>query len=288
MTIRRPNPPRNRLVRFAYLMGQRYLRHQVGLHSAALAFYLLFAIFPLLISFSAIVGMLHLDVIRELPALAELLPPEILRLLQRYLNYISRNPSPRLMTFGLVFSLYFPLRAANSLMRAVREAYHLGRPSGAVLWFFKTLLYTILLIVGILSTIVLMTVSNRILDWAVENLGLPPFWADLWAGLRFPIVTAVGFFALFLLYAMAQDSRPARRDLWPGTAAALCGWTAASWLYTWYVNNVAQYSLLYGSIGTMIVLMIWLNLSAMILIMGAEWNGTLMSLRKEQAEFPGN
>ena len=279
MEIKRPH---NRAFRFAYLMGQRYLRHQVGLHSAALAFYLLFAIFPLLILSSAVVGMLHLNV-AELPALAELLPPEILRVLQRYLNYVSRNPSPRLMTFGLVFSFYFPMRAANSLMGAVREAYHLGRPSGAVWQFLKTLLYTVLLIVGIISTVVLMTVSNRILDWAVENLGLPPFWADLWAALRFPVIAAVGFFALFFLYAMAQDSRQARRDLWPGTAAALCGWMAASWLYTWYVNNVAQYSLLYGSIGTMIVLMMWLNLSAMILIMGAEWNGTLMSLRKEQA-----
>ena len=57
-----------------------------------------------------------------------------------------------------------------------------------------------------------------------------------------------------------------------------------SWLYAWYVEHIAHYSLLYGSIGTVIVLLIWLNLSAMSLIMGAEVNGTLMSLRKDRSE----
>ena len=56
---------------------------------------------------------------------------------------------------------------------------------------------------------------------------------------------------------------------------------AFSWLYAWYVENVAHYSLLYGSIGAVIVLLIWLNVSAMTLIMGAECNGALMSLRKD-------
>ena len=54
-----------------------------------------------------------------------------------------------------------------------------------------------------------------------------------------------------------------------------------SFLYSLYVDNFANYSVLYGSIGTVIVLLIWLNLSATTLIMGAELNGTLISLRKE-------
>ena len=55
-----------------------------------------------------------------------------------------------------------------------------------------------------------------------------------------------------------------------------------SWLYSFYVDNIANYSMLYGSIGTVIVLLIWLYMSAAILIMGAELNGTLMSLRKDE------
>ena len=55
-----------------------------------------------------------------------------------------------------------------------------------------------------------------------------------------------------------------------------------SWLYAMYVENFANYSLLYGSIGTVVVLMIWLYMSANVLILGAELNGTLVSMRKAE------
>ena len=80
---------------------------------------------------------------------------------------------------------------------------------------------------------------------------------------------------------MAQDGRQPWRNIWPGTLAALAAWLFISWVYAMYVNNFANYSVLYGSIGTVIVLLIWLNLTAVTLIMGAELNGTLISLRKD-------
>lgn len=273
--------PRNRFFRGAYLMAQRYLRHSVGIQSAALAFYLLFMIFPFLIFISALLGLLRLDVAGILLALGEILPREVVDLIEVYLTYVSRNPSPHLLVFGLVFSIYFPMRATNSLMRSVRTAYHLGPPRGPARLVLKTLLYTVLLILTIALTLTLMTVGERLLGQAVENLGLPSFLAETWARLRFPAVAVACYFALFFLYALAQDGRQPWRDIWPGTLAALAAWMAVSWLYAFYVDNIANYSLLYGSIGTVIALMIWLYMSSVVLIMGAELNGTIISLRKD-------
>ncbi len=277
-----PAMPRSRFWRGLYLMVQRYLRHNVGNQSAALAFYLLFMIFPFLIFISALLGLLQLDVAAILTALEEFLPGEIVDFVEMYLTYVGAAPSPQLLVFGLLFSIYFPMRATNSLMRSVRTAYHLGPPPGAVTHVLKTLLYTVLLIVAIAMTLTLMTVSDRILAYAVAHFRLPVFIAELWARLRFPVVAVVGYFALFFLYALAQDSRQPWRNIWPGTLAALAAWMGLSWLYAWYVENIAHYSLLYGSIGTVIVLLIWLNMTSMTLIMGAELNGMLISLRKER------
>ena len=277
-----PALPQNRFLRGLYLMAKRYLRHNVAIQSAALAFYLLFMIFPFLIFISALLGLLQLDVAAILLAMEEFLPREIVNIAAVYLNYVGANPSPQLMVFGLCFSIYFPMRATNALMRSVRTAYHLGPPRGAVSHMLKTLLYTVVLIVAIALTLTLMSVGERVLAYAVVNFHLPSFVAELWARLRFPVVAVVGYFALFFLYALAQDSRQPWRNIWPGTLAALAAWMALSWLYAWYVENIAHYSLLYGSIGTVIVLLIWLNMSAITLIMGAELNGTLMSLRKDK------
>ena len=273
--------PKNRWLRGAYLMTERYLRHNVGSQSAALAFYLLFMIFPLLIFISALLGLLQLDVAAILDALVEFLPTEVVSIVGMYLNYVGEDPSPQLLLFGLFFSIYFPMRATNTLMRAVRTAYHLGPPRAAVRHVIKTFLYTVVLIVTITVTLALMTVGDRLLLYAVENFHLPSFLAELWARLRFPVSAVAGYFALFFLYALAQDVRQPWRNIWPGTLAALGAWLALSWLYAFYVDNVAHYSLLYGSIGAVIVLLIWLYMSAATLILGAELNGTIMSLRKD-------
>lgn len=274
--------PKNKLTRGIYLMTQRYLRHSVGIQSAALAFYLLFMIFPFLIFFSALLGLLRLDVAGILNALEEFLPRDVAGLIGMYLRYVGQNPSPHLLFFGLFFSIYFPMRATNTLMRAVRTAYHLGPPRGTFTHLVRTLLYTVLLIVAVALSLVLITVGERILSYAVENLRLPSFFAEMWNRLRFPAVAAVCFFALFFLYALAQDVRQPWRNIWPGTVASLAAWLGFSWLYAYYVDNIANYSVVYGSIGTVMALLIWLNMSAMVLIMGAELNGTLISLRREE------
>ena len=282
--MRSLSPPKNRFLRGIYLMVRRYLRHNVAIQAAALAFYLLFTIFPLLIFISALLGLLNLDVAAIIQALDTILPEEVVGLVEVYLTYVSTNRSPQLLLFGLFFAIYFPMRATNALMRSVRTAYHLGPPRGVVLPRLKALLYTVLLIITITLTLTLMTVGDRLLLYAVDHFRLPLFAASLWARLRFPVAALVGYFALFFLYGLAQDSRQPWRNIWPGILAALAAWMGISWLYALYVNNFAHYSVLYGSIGTLIVLLIWLNLSAVTLIMGAEFNGTLMSLRKDGGE----
>ena len=280
--MRRFSPPKNPVLRGMYLLVRRYLRHNVAIQGAALAFYLLFTVFPLLIFVSALLGLLQLDVAAILQALGEILPREVVGLAEMYLIYVGENSSTQLLVFGLFFSIYFPMRATNALMRSVRTAYHLGPPQGVVRHRLKTLLYTVMLIVTIALTLILMTVGDRLLSYAVEQFHFPAVIAELWARLRFPVVAVVVYFALFFLYALAQDGRQPWRNIWPGTVAALAAWMALSWLYSLYVDHIAHYSALYGSIGTIIVLLIWLYMSAAVLIMGAELNGVLMSLRKDR------
>ena len=184
--------------------------------------------------------------------------------------------------FGLVFSVYFPMRATNSLMRAVRTAYHLGPPLAPARHLLRTLLYTMMLIVTMVVTLTLMTAGRRLLEYAAYALGLPGELVVLWQWLRFPVTAVVMYFALFLLYAMAQDGRQPLRNLWPGVLGALLGWMALSALYSVYVDYIASYSLLYGSVGTAVVLLMWLYLTAVTLILGAELNGTLIALRRER------
>ena len=87
--------------------------------------------------------------------------------------------------------------------------------------------------------------------------------------------------ALGALYAFSMDKRPPIRQILPGIIAALISWMIVSIGFSFYVENFAHYSLIYGTMGAMIVLLMWLYITALVLILGAEFNAALIQRRKE-------
>lgn len=271
----------NRFFRGVYLMVRRYFDHRVARDSAALTYYLLFAIFPLLIFLSNLVGYFAVDIEGLLRELSTFIPAEVLELLTQYLRYISGASSGTLMVFGLVFSVWFPMRAANALLLSVRKAYGMGRPTHFVRHYAKVFLYTIFLFLTILLSLVLVTVGRSVLDLCADFFNfstvLTDGFIDLWATLRFVLLGVIIFLALASLYALAQETRRVHY-IWPGVLLSLAAWMALSLCFSLYVENAANYSLVYGTLGAIIVLLLWLYLSATMMILGAEFNSVLKEL----------
>ena len=119
---------KHRFVRGIALLVRRYYDHHVARDSAALTYYLLFAIFPLLIFLNNLVGLLSFDVETILSELSRIVPREVVDLIGQYIGYVSRVSSRSLLWFSLVFTVYFPFRAANALFLSVRKAYGSGPP----------------------------------------------------------------------------------------------------------------------------------------------------------------
>lgn len=265
--------------RFLTKMIERYMFHGVPQEAAALAYYLLFTIFPLMIFLSSLIGLLELDITGIVHGLTPLLPAGVVDLIESYLGYVSETSSRAMLWFGLVFTVYFPMRAADCLMISVRKAYHLPRPKNQILYMAKVLLYTVFLLVTIALTLALTTVGRASLEFVSRFVVVPDAFIDLWSDLRFLVLGGVVFAAVGLLYAAAQDARQPVRNIVPGVLAALMGWMVVSGAFSFYVENFANYTLIYGALGTVIVLMMWLNLTALMLVMGAEVNGALISIR---------
>jgi len=281
---------RHRFLKGAYLMVRRYFDHHVGRDSAALTYYLLFAIFPLLIFLSNLVGMMSFDISQFLKGLHAIMPQEALDIIEQYLIYVSRDSSPRLLWFALVFSIYFPYRAANALMGSVRRAYGEKAPANFLRYQIKLLLYTLSLILLIIITIALSVVGERVLSFVSGYLAnyitLSERAIRLWSVLRFALLGGIVFFPIALMYGLAQESHRMNR-IWPGVIFSMAMWLALSYLFSFYVENIARYSVIYGTLGAVIVLLLWLYLASMMLIMGAEFNSVLMALRRtEHVQLP--
>ena len=276
---------RHRLAKGLALLLRRYYDHHVARDSAALTYYLLFALFPLLIFLNNLVGLLAFDVQGLLRQLSHVVPRDVLDLMEQYLVYISRVSSRALLWFSLVFTIYFPYRAANALFLSVRKAYGVGLPPRFLRHQLHVLLYTLLLIVTLVLSIFVSTVGSRAIDFISDYVYLSETLIRLWTSLRFVLLGAVLFAMIALLYALALDE-PARSGILPGVVSSLLVWIGLSLLFSLYVERAARYSIIYGSIGGVIVVLLWLYLTACTLIMGAEFNSVLLTLRSGRGDHP--
>ena len=216
--------PRTGFGRLAGDMVRRYYTHDVARDSAALTYYLLFAIFPLLIFISTLLGLLELDGAYIASVLEPLLPADVLNVLQSYLDYVSANQSRQLLWFSLVFSIWFPMRAAGCLMHSVRKAFGCGAPESMWRSQLRILLFTVCLILSIAITLVLVVVGRTVLEFAGRIITVSEAFITAWSYLRFVALALVMTVLLVLLYMLSQGRRRPLREVLPGVGSTLAAW----------------------------------------------------------------
>ena len=251
----------------------RYYGHDVARDGAALTYYLLFAIFPLLVFISTLVGLMELDVESVMLSMSRILPEQVVGIIGSYLEYVSTSPSRQLLVFSLIFSVWFPMRATSCLLHSVRKAYGVPQPPDIIGGTLRNLLFTLWLIVTISASIVLTTVGRRALEFVSGLIHLPEGFIDLWGTLRFVFLGVIMLLVLVPLNMLARGHRCPLREVVPGVLLSMLAWLTLSVAFSYYVETVAHYTELYGSIATIVVVLLWLYMSGQVLIMGAEYNG---------------
>jgi len=137
----------------------------------------------------------------------------------------------------------------------------------------RNLLFTLWLIVTIAASIVLTTVGRRALEFVSGLIHLPEGFIDLWGTLRFVFLGVIMLLVLVPLNMLARGHRCPLREVVPGVLLSMLAWLTLSVAFSYYVEKVAHYTELYGSIATIVVVLLWLYMSGQVLIMGAEYNG---------------
>ena len=285
--MRKGTHPRTALGQTAAQMIRRYYLHDVARDSAALTYYLLFAIFPLLIFVSTLLGVLELDIASITAVLAPILPSDVVDIIRTYLEYVAANQSRQLLWFSLIFSIWFPMRSTGCLMHSLRKAFGRSAPENILLGQLRTLLFTIWMIFVIGLTLALVVVGRRALYFLSGFLPLSETFISVWGYLRFIILGLVMAISLGILYQLALGQRRPLREVLPGVGSSLAAWLLLSMAFSYYVENMARYAQLYGSIATIVVVLLWLYMSGQVLILGAELSASLIHRKKHAALSSG-
>ena len=272
--------------RVFYLIKRMFIRFfEDGISQAAaeLSYFLLFSLAPLLMFLNTVLAHLHISIDNIQPVL-QMLPSSLSRLVESYLNYIAGEPSVSPMLIGIGLTLYFLSRAVRSMMRTVNNIYHIEIKRDPVVNTVLSFGITAGFLVSIVCSFVLVVAGKTLLRLLPQYFPIPEAVLNLTHSASFWVMIAFIFVFLMLFNRVVPNLYLRFRDVWPGALFSLVAWILVSWGFSFYVDNMARYSVLYGSLGAVIVLMLWLYIVSMILLMGPQLNHTLVVMKLYRVE----
>jgi membrane protein len=252
--------------------------------ASAISFSFFLAIFPSLIFFFTIIPFIPIENFQ--PTLLELIhdfmPKSAYETVKETVEDIVTRPRGGLLSLGFILALYFSTNGINNIMEAFNNTYHtIETRSSFRQWLISALLVFILTVLLIIS-IGLMTLGPVILAVFIPVKILEStFYSILIWLLTWLLSVSAFFFAISFLYYLAPARRRDFRFISAGSSLATLLVILTTVGFNFYVDNFAKYNILYGSIGTLMVVLLWIYFNAISLLIGFELNASIYKAKKE-------
>ncbi|AIM17167.1 MULTISPECIES: YihY/virulence factor BrkB family protein [Neobacillus] len=249
--------------------------------SAQLAYYFLLSLFPLLIVIFTLLPYLpipHQDILGVIRGFA---PAEAMDLIEKNVNEILTHRNRGLLSFGIIGTIWSASNGIHSIVKAFNKAYNVKEGRSFIVSRGMAIMLTFGMILVFIVAIILPVFGREIGLFLFSQFGYTSEFLRLWNTLSL-VVSAVILFLIFTgLYWIAPNVKLRCRSAFPGAAFATVGWIICSLGLSYYVGNFSNYSVTYGSIGAIIVLMLWLYSSAFVIILGGEINAFYSEKNRE-------
>ena len=251
---------------------------EVLTRSAALAYYFVSALFPMIFFLMAVLGLFaqsHDLQSSLLNYAARFMPGDAYSLIQKTLKEVANNSTGLKLAFGLVLALWSGSGGVVSIMDALNRCYHVkdSRP------FWKQRLVAIGLTIAIAAlTIVALAIvlyGGDIVDFVGSHVGLSSVTVVAWRVVQWPIALFFVVLSFALLYYWGPDTEQKWQWITPGSVVGVLLWIGASLVFRVYLHFFNSYSKTYGSVGAVIVLLLWLYITGIAIMVGGEINSEI-------------
>jgi membrane protein len=250
--------------------------------SSQLAFDFLLAIFPLMLFMLTVLGLFASHSLRLQGSLmahvSHFLPRSAFRLLNRVTREIAQNAGGAKLAFGIVVGLWLATSGVVAMISGLNLAYRVRETRSWLKVRAIALALTLSLSLLVLFVLTVVLLGGDFARWAGSAFGLEPFVVDLWVWIEWPIAVLFVTMSFSLIYCYGPDlPRHRWRRLLPGSVVAALIWLVVSLGFRFYLRFFNAYSATYGSLGAVMILLIWLYASGLAFLIGGELNAEIES-----------
>jgi membrane protein len=259
--------------------------------AAQLAYFFLLSLFPLLIFTVSLLPYLPISQEDLIKSVLNFAPEGTMAFIQSTLIEVMSSKNTGLLSIGILGTLWSASNAMNNIIKAMNRAYDVAETRSFVVVRLMSIVLTIAMIFVVIIALVLPVFGEQIGTFLFSYLGFSYEFKYVWTVVRW-LMTPIVIFTVFLgIYFFAPNRKIPLKTAIPGAIFSSIGWIVVSFLFSYYVSNFAGYSSTYGSIGGIIILMVWFYLTGIIILAGGEINGLLTErkrgfIRKGKSDTP--
>jgi membrane protein len=256
-------------------LGKEFSNDNVPLLAAAQAYYYMLSLVPMLILVLAIIPYLNLDTNTVLDTLTGMMPGELANVFEDQIVSILTEQRGGLLTFGIIGTIWSASNGMNAFIKAQNEAYDVKVDRSFVKARLVSIALTLGLILALIVALLLPVFGSALISFFQSTGLMPPGMEILFQVLRWVVSIIVIASVFAALYHFAPNTNIPFKSSIPGALFATLALQLTSLGFSFYLSNFGNYSETYGSLGGIIILMLWLFLIGLILVVGGELNAII-------------
>ena len=266
-------------MRFVNELIKIYTHHRIPRAAAALSYYLTMTFFPLIVVLYTLFGRSYATALRVLDYFDEFLTADAAEMIRNYLYHVARSGGKPI----LIASVTLLITSSSAAVRVLRDT--IGEMQGGQRYpgwadFLISFLLALVLLLAMYFSIAVMFTGHDFL--ALLRQHFPDIAIGItWSRIRYLLLAAI---VLLLLWGAYTVSRSTKYRTWPGALLSTAALVVMSWIFSAFIAASAHYSLVYGSLASLILLMFWLFLNCQMIFLGAVLNVALRDFRAPKGE----
>lgn len=267
----------NKGVRTFFLSAvSRFNQANVSNEAIVISYYALLAIIPLMIFVGNLLPLLHLKASTVLAYIEMAIPRSIYQTLKPFIiQYLENGSSGGAASISGLISVWAASRGFNAMKRSLNVAYGVENSQGMLARRLFAFLFTAFFGVAFVLLFIIYSFGQAVLEYLAPLFNLPMDMIDTFNQVKWPTIMFGIFLIMVLLYAFIPNAKLHLRFIWPGALFATCGWMVLTQGFSIYVKYFTRTVLSYGTIGTVIVVLFWLNFTCWVIMVGGIINATL-------------
>lgn len=276
MTSLKKNSIKQEITDYWKIASKNFKRANITSSAIVVAYYTLVAIFPMVIFIGNLLPLFHINAKVLLPYVEMAFPDTVYTTIEPLLvNFLSNGSSGGVASISGLITIWAASQGINALKKAFNEAFGVGNDQGFLTQRLLSFLLTIFIGALLVIAFVVYSFGQIFLEYLTPIFSLPLDWLTAFIQLKRP-TTFLGIFVIMcLLYMLVPNAKVHFKYLWIGSLFSTIGWMTLTQGFSIYVKYFARSVLSYGTLGTFIVLLFWMNYSALVIMVGAVINATL-------------